>query len=697
MDLELIIPTKQFHLTPSDEQQVILNHVATGINIVGDCVAGSGKTTSILLLAEAFPHKHILQITYNKALKAEVRNKSRELGLTNINVHSYHSLGFKYYNSHTDESMEYALEHDIAPIQKIRRFDIIIIDEAQDMSLLYYFLLKKFIADSYTKPQQLIVLGDRYQGVYHHKGTDSRFLTLCHELWNRPFTSVSLSVSYRLTHAISDFVNEVMLGQPRIQAVKPGPKVSYLVCDTFKIQHDLAKYIQKQLSENHLKPDDIFVLASSIKNDRVPIKHLENELTKLGIPLYYPTSDETVLDSKILRGKVVFSTFNQAKGRERKLVILYGFDRSYFKFYEKTESPFVCPDKLYVAATRAKERLIVIHHYTQKPLPFLKKSMAELATTPYVWFQTNGLASMDKKMKREARSTCPTSLVQHLKEHHVTTLNKRIKELFITEQEVCQFITIPSTVDFGATYEDVSDITGVAIPAMYEAKERGMSTIETALAQKYAYAQTNKRHTYLQEAYTRHDKSLVTMEDYLRLATLYISFNEEIYHKISQISTYTWLTEEMVNQCFNTLRKYIQPVSVYEHPIYYDCKTYREYGDIHIAGTMDSVDTSTVLELKCVQNLMLEHKLQVLIYAWMWNKTHKSLLGPRIFKLVNMISGECVVLQEKLELMEQVMAILFENKYAPVDEKTDEEFIEACKKPKYVKARGKRCIIVEDD
>ena len=57
---------------------------------------------------------------------------------------------------------------------------------------------------------------------------------------------------------------------------------------------------------------------------------------------------EEKLDEDILTGKIVFSTFHQVKGLERKVVIIYNFDNSYFIYYEKDKSPFICPNTIYV-------------------------------------------------------------------------------------------------------------------------------------------------------------------------------------------------------------------------------------------------------------------------------------------------------------------------------------------------------------
>ena len=167
----------------SKEQKNILESVSTGSNIVVDAVAGTGKTTMILALAKEFPSKEILQLTYNKALKHEVKEKARVENLQNLSIQTYHSLAVKYYSSvaYVDNEIARVVSSRMPQSIPIRPFDILVIDEAQDMTLLYFMLVVKFTMD-YGCPFQLIILGDYMQGLYQFKGSDARFLTFGHTL-----------------------------------------------------------------------------------------------------------------------------------------------------------------------------------------------------------------------------------------------------------------------------------------------------------------------------------------------------------------------------------------------------------------------------------------------------------------------------------------------------------------------------------
>jgi hypothetical protein len=703
-------------LKPSAEQAAIIELFRKGANITADCVAGSGKTTTVILLACAFPEKKFIQITYNSQLKLEVRTKINDLGIKNLEIHTYHSLWVRYYNAHgfTDDVIRRGIDADCKPVGTLPQYDAAIIDEAQDMTLLYYCLIHKFIKD--TKGiSQLMTLGDCFQSIYKFKGSDHRFLTLSNEIWKRLFTSATLSTSYRITNQIAQFVNEIMIGGDRIKAVKDGPKVSYIVSNSFSSHHFIADLIQKKLNVDKLNPDDIFVLCPSLTMTGYapPSRRLENELVKRGVPCYYPTSDERKLDEEIIKGKIVFSTFHQSKGRERKYVIIYGFDESYFLFYGKDLNPCVCPETLYVAVTRAKEELVLIHDCRFKTLSFIKPTLFEMSFEPYSSY-------MKIYRLKEMQPSSPSNEVQHVV--NVTDLTKFIKEdniklltdiantVFYTISEPSYDLDIPcklklsrrcdsstgtgtstgtdscgdsssSTDDEDDLYEDVSDINGIVIPAIYEAESQGSeSTIEKEVHQLYdnLCRQQNKHH-FIQKVYNKlNHYGSQSVDDYIRMAIMYISLKEEIYHKIAQISRHNWLDRSLITPCFSVLSTLIDTESaLYERGIYVK-SAFNDFGVVELLGRLDVFDKRHVLEIKCTQTLTLEHKMQLLVYAWMWKKQTDSFYDAKEFKLVNIRTGEILSLDTTSHLLDEAIHILLENKYGKRSVLSDSEFIESC-------------------
>jgi hypothetical protein len=391
-----------------------------------------------------------------------------------------------------------------------------------------------------------------------------------------------------------------------------------------------------------------------------------------------------MLDENIIKGKIVFSTFHQSKGRERKVVILFNFDSSYFKYFDKVSNPNVCPSALYVAATRATHQLIVLHGNNNAVLPFFKKTLAELKTVTYVHFidLDDGYKNKDSSTEliKECHVTSPTELVSFIKDVYVNDLSTIVEHLFISLQAPYYCTNIPSKVLFenGLT-EDVSDINGLVIPALYEKQHVGESTIQKRSTQIYTSMCETKKHSFLKNSYSH----LKTIENellyYTYLGILYISLNEELYHKIYQMPTYSWLSTTNVSTCFQSLKQNLNcKDTTYEVQVSYTCSDYPSYGPIQVCGRIDALDKTSAYELKCVESLTLEHFLQVVIYAWMWNNDYASLEGPREFKLLNMKTGELHLLDSRSLLISKALDLLFENKYADQKNLSDSEFIETC-------------------
>lgn len=678
-------------ITPSEEQQEIIDEIENN-SIIGDCVAGSGKTTTVLFLAKTYPTKKILQITYNAQLKIEVREKVEKANIKNLEIHTFHSLAVKYYDSQgrEDSVMRKIVEKDYKPHRSIPLFDIVVIDESQDMKENYYFLIKKFIKDL-NNDIKLLVLGDKYQGVYKFMGADIRFLTLAHKIWSDyEFTHKQLTTTYRVTNEIAQFVNEVMLGHNRLKATKHGKPVTYIRQSIFKVHFLIANFLLKQIQENNIKPEDIFILAPSINGSKTPIRNLENELVKHNIPCFYPTSDDKKLDEDIIQGKVIFSTFHQAKGRERKLVIVYNFDSSYFTFYGKEYNPNVCPETLYVACTRAKEQLIVIEDKSKetKMLPFLKKNHEQMMDLPYIDFigDTSTFFTTEIKQSIEKHNTSPTELVKYLKDYHLEALSGFIEQLFTVEKDPYYDVFISSKVQFGSDhFEEVSDINGLTIPTIYENRLNGESVVEKVVKDKYSYLSNTKQHFFLQNGYKKINEDCKTVEDFLYLTTMYVSFNEELYHKLQQFKHYKWLNEKQVEQCIKPLYEYLPQGTIFEQDIQYDCNIFGEYGSVFIRGRLDAITSDIVWELKCVESLTIEHYLQLIVYGFMWKREYEELNGIKKFKILNMRTGEAHILDINSYLNVEVMKILLENKYGKKPDLTDDEFINNCIKKKGAK------------
>jgi hypothetical protein len=230
--------------------------------------------------------------------------------------------------------------------------------------------------------------------------------------------------------------------------------------------------------------------------------------------------------------------------------------------------------------------------------------------------------------------------------------------------------------------EDVSDINGIVIPAIYESESQcAESTIEKQVHQRYDnLCRQQNKHQFIHNAYIKLNKygSMQTTDDYIRMGIMYISLMEEIYHKIAQINRHNWLNRELIQPCFTVLSSLIDTrTALYERGL--ECEhVFADFGKIEFRGRLDVFDERSVLEIKCVQALTLEHKMQLLVYAWMWKKQTDPFYTSKEFKLVNIRTGEVYILDTCSHLIDEAIHILLENKYAKKDVLMDAEFIEMC-------------------
>jgi len=659
----------------SDEQQNIIKEIGKNNNLVGDCVAGSGKTTSVLFIAKNYPNKRIIQITYNSLLRLEVRTKAREMGLQNIEVHTYNSLAVKYYNKdgHNNDAIRRIIDFNSSPQIILPKFDIIILDEAQDMTNLFFQLMYKFQKDM-EHNFQMVILGDKYQGVYGKKGADTRFLTLADKVWPKTFTSVFLSTSYRLTNQISSFVNEVMLGYNRINTIRDGFCVKYIRLNLFEEIKKITDIIHRLIKKRNIKYEDIFILAPSLnsKNNNSPIRKLENALVMDNLPVYYHNSEDQRIDDDLIKNKIVFSTFHSVKGRERKVVIIVGFDSKYFQYYAIDSDPSKCPETLYVAATRAKEILILLEHYQNGPLQFLKKSYEEMKNCDYIEFIDHPSEPFITELKpKQELTTTPTELVKFIKEDNLKILSILAKKVFSDIKYPKYTVDIPSKISIDNKVEDVSDFNGIAIPAIYEYKQKGYCSIKKITDK--IYNNLNKdEHLFLKSHYLKLN-NLEKISDFMYLSMIYNSLTEKIYNRLNQITRKDWLKIKSITPCLETLSEYLSNDTKYEKEIKYQCSKFLEYGTIYINGRIDAYDKETVWELKCVDTLNLEHLLQVIIYYWMWKEVSNK--GKRKFKILNMRNGEIKELDTSSYYIEEIIKILLENKFGKITQENDNAFI----------------------
>ena len=299
------------------------------------------------------------------------------------------------------------------------------------------------------------------------------------------WTKCTLSQTFRMTREMADFVNQCVLGENRIRSNKSnGHRPRYIMCDVFGHSHSKRQHaspyeeIIQYLSSGY-QASDIFVLAPSVKSEGSPVRKLANKISNHGIPIFVPISDEEKLDQEVTQDKMIFSTFHQVKGLERKVVVVFNFDQSYFKYYKRTANPSVCSNELYVAITRASERLSLFHHYSNDYLLFLKLNQLSKYCQLIIDTKLNVSDKHDHDDQMQSQPVMATELIRHIPE---SVIQQCMSKLVITCISTGgNKINIPIKILQPSGYEMVCDITGTAIPAYFEYQLTGKMSIAKQL------------------------------------------------------------------------------------------------------------------------------------------------------------------------------------------------------------------------
>ena len=677
------------HNTTMDGASFEQDRVATLLetkHVIVNSVAGSGKTFTALHIAKLNSTRQHLLITYNAKLKIETRKRVKSLKIANVAVHTYHSYAFA--------KDDYELsEHIGNGITFETKFDTILVDEVQDMKPIFFRLLVYIVRNHTTANLRIVLFGDHDQCIYKFMGADSRYLTLAPDLWAKhsavPWVYSPLNVSYRVTHTMARFVNSCMFGYNKLVAPKPSEiKPEYLVVDPFNKHGMLYQRLCVLLQE--YSAEDIYVLAYSLKN--TVMRDLENNIKKQfpAVNTYAQTSDEAVLNESVLKNKLAFCTFHSSKGTERKVVVVLGFDVGFFDFYARKEDRQRCPNLLYVAATRATERLILVQ--TDAPLPFLRRGETLTQSCDVTIDPTLppclrcGMPHMKPCINNEGQTRRPlsepistnvTDLLRHLNPLCVERCFKMLKLRRI--QEGGEFNLMPPSIMNTAppfdnsTMEEVSDITGTAIPAFYELKVKGTCTlvdcIESNIVRKPEILKDIRNGVYKLPKLPSRPK---TSEDFLFWANIWLAANSGYVGRLTQIKKYLWFPDAAMEQCMERLDDTMLRINMkpteYERSI--DVDVQPETMNYKLCGRVDMVDGENMMELKAVNELRREHYLQVALYMYMMQRTSQR---KRNNYLYNVLSDECVLIE--CDDLSGLVADIFRTKYNVAAPVNDSDFV----------------------
>lgn len=263
----------------------------------------------------------------------------------------------------------------------------------------------------------------------------------------------------------------------RIRAVRGGLKPFYVHYS----RPEMIVEEVKCLFRTGYAPGDVFILAPSVKseNPKNPVKRLANSLAAAGIHIYVPNSDDRAVTEDVIAGKLVFSSFHQSKGLERKVVMVVGFDDSYNKFYDtkddandNVQGPYPrdssIGNAIYVAITRAKERLYLYHGRGAGYLKCVDARALAFYTT-----MIGAVSVRGGDIPRAGTKIAVTKLLSHVRSDVLRYCTEQITQRQVRAAgKVLRIASASAQTIGGVDYaEEVSDLNGIAIPAYYELKK----------------------------------------------------------------------------------------------------------------------------------------------------------------------------------------------------------------------------------
>lgn len=329
----------------SKEQSDFIQKALEGNNILVDACIGSGKTTAIQHLCNAFSYRfRILYLTYNKLLKIDAQSKIRN---RNVTVTNYHGFAWSQLNAVGKRAgipdLIQVYNQTKPPMPK---YNVLIIDEYQD--------IEQELADmlEYIKLQnpdiQIIAVGDMKQKIYDKT-------TINVENFIQSFLGNHIELEFtncfRLSSELASKLG--LVWKKKIVGVNNN-------CIVENMDEDrVVKFLANQ------NPSDVLCLGARTGSMANVLNVLENE---------YPDkfNKRTVFASIKDRDSTgatypsptsaIFTTYDSSKGLERPICIVFDYTESYWKIrVSKPQQSYEILRNIFcVAASRGKNRIIFV-------------------------------------------------------------------------------------------------------------------------------------------------------------------------------------------------------------------------------------------------------------------------------------------------------------------------------------------------
>lgn len=331
------------------------------LGVEGD--AGTGKTLIAASLARHFRdhNQKVLMLVASPLLASHIQNEVAE----GISVKTFQELSSSYgvnllvaptdFEKGADQWIQYDAPEKLRQkiIADAKRFDVLIVDEAQDVQPFWWMALEALMADPVSS--RLYVFFDRCQGVFG--GGEGAQSFKPEEVLPVPHNYIVLAKNYRNTSEISQFARPFKRGH---NALAGSERVGYHPTvvsykDTRDALDKLSGLVRRLTVDHGIREDEIVILSARAPDTRESILSGQDKIAGLRITRITP---EGVRNHKMARdGEIGVATIAAFKGLEAKIVIVVNLSEHKMPL----ENP-IMSSLAYVALTRAKHMLYVFAH-----------------------------------------------------------------------------------------------------------------------------------------------------------------------------------------------------------------------------------------------------------------------------------------------------------------------------------------------
>lgn len=337
--------TNVVNLELSSEQNEFITKALDGKNILVDACIGSGKTTAIQQLCNAFPpDKRILYLTYNRLLKLDAQAKIRNANTTVTNYHGFAMSVLRKANITCGvPELVCTFNREKPPIDM---YDVLILDEYQDIEQEFADMLWYIKS---TNPQmQTIAVGDMMQKIYDR--TTLNVPAFMEEFLGEHIT-LSFTKCFRLSAPLAEKLGRIW--QKEIIGVN----------DDCVVEEMTPEAVVEFLAEQ--QPKDVLCLGERKGLLSGTLNLLENRYPERfnKKTVYASIRDEDGNASKPGKNAAIFTTFDSSKGLERPVCVVFDYTEFYWDLRagNPQTSREILRNIFCVAASRGKQHIIFVN------------------------------------------------------------------------------------------------------------------------------------------------------------------------------------------------------------------------------------------------------------------------------------------------------------------------------------------------